>query len=198
MQFKAFERGIEVNGQTVFAIVDGFGAFSLLAGAYLLKAGIGERQPDGTARIVPTSWYSQEGWLSAFESVAREIGETALFDIGRSIPKNAKFPPWVTDLDSAIRSIDVAYHLNHRKAGKEMFDPATGTMLEGIGHYGYERIAGKNRIVSACNNPYPCSFDHGIVTAMATRFAPKAKVEHDRSAGCRRSGADACTYLITW
>jgi hypothetical protein len=31
MQFKSFEPGIEVNGQTVLAVVDGFGIVSALS-----------------------------------------------------------------------------------------------------------------------------------------------------------------------
>jgi hypothetical protein len=94
--------------------------------------------------------------------------------------------------------VDVAYHINHRKNGVPLFDMNRGTMSEGIGHYGYERIAGKNKIVSLCKNPYPCAFDHGILTAMARKFAPAAKVTHDDSKECRSKGADSCTYVITW
>ena len=198
MQFKSFEEGIEVNGQTVYSIVAGFKNFKSMATKYLLENGIGEKDEDGYIVVNPEEWYLQDAWLKAFESIACEIGDMALFQIGLAIPKNAKFPPWVKDIDSAIKSIDIAYHMNHRKNGKELFDPATGTMREGIGHYGYERIENKNMIISECNNPYPCQFDHGIITAMAREFEIRADVIHDNAKPCRKNRADACTYIISW
>lgn len=43
MQFKSFEPNIEVNGQTVFSIVDGLGVFKTLAKKHLLSVGIGKK-----------------------------------------------------------------------------------------------------------------------------------------------------------
>jgi hypothetical protein len=68
-----------------------------------------------------------------------DVGPRALFQYGQHLPKYAPFPPTITDIQSAMGSMDAAYHMNHRKNGKVMFDPATGEMLEGIGHYGYRR-----------------------------------------------------------
>lgn len=198
MEYQPFESGIEVNGQTVFAIVDGFKAFTLVASEYLLAEGIGEKQSDGVAKIEPSAWYSQAAWLRAFKRIGDSVGDSVLYQIGLAIPRNAKFPPWVTDVHSGIKSVDVAYHMNHRKAGKEMFNPATGEMLEGIGHYGYEPVAGKKEIISVCQNPYPCRFDKGILTAMAQRFEVRARVEHDDQKPCRKKGADSCTYRVEW
>jgi hypothetical protein len=198
MQFKAAESGIEVLGQTVYAVVDGFGAFSMIGSKYLADVGLGSLGPDGVIQLVNEGWYAQERWLTAFERISREIGDSALHLIGKRIPLNAVFPPWVTDVDSAIRSVDVAYHLNHRKQGQVMFDLEKGTMLEGIGHYGYAREDGaKPRIVSRCDNPYPCAFDQGILTSMTQRFARSGRVEH-APGDCRKQGAETCTYVVTW
>lgn len=197
MEYRPFEPGIEVNGRTVWSIVDGFRAFSLLASQFLLEEGVGQKGPDGIVKVEPDGWYSQEGYLRAFKRIAKSVGESVLFDIGSSIPRNAEFPPQVVDVHSAVGAIDVAYHMNHRREGSAMFDPSNGTMLEGIGHYGYATPAAR-RIVSVCENPYPCAFDRGIVTAMATRFEPTSKVVHDDSKPCRRKGAESCTYIVTW
>lgn len=198
MQFKAFEPGIEVNGQTVWAIVDGF-ISKTTPSRILLEEGIGEPGSDGIVKIDPAGWYSQAGWLRAFERIARTMGDNMLFNIGKRIPENAIFPPTVVDVDTAIASVDVAYHLNHRKAGKALFDLETGQMTEGIGHYGHARPdADKRLIVSMCRNPYPCEFDRGILTAMARRFAPGASVVHIDEAHCRKHGTDECTYHVKW
>ena len=197
MQFKPFEPGIEVNGQTVYTIVDGFRLFRRLASAVLDQEGIGRMRSDGDLILDRAGWYPQRAWLRAFARIADEAGSGALFAIGRQIPENAQFPPSVVDIHTAIQSIDVAYHLNHRKRGEIMFDPNTGVKLDGIGSYGYRRV-GDSQIVCECNNPYPCDFDRGIVTTMARRFEPHAVVEHDNSRPCRKHGGESCTYVIKW
>jgi hypothetical protein len=198
MQFRALEPDIEVNGQTVFAVVDGFGAFTVVGSRFLINEGIGKADGSGVVQIDPAAWYSQEAWLRAFERISQSIGNSALRKIGMRIPENAIFPPWVQDVDSAIRSVDVAYHLNHRKHGQVMFDTANGQMLEGIGHYGYQRVSGAQKILSVCDNPYPCAFDEGILTTMARKFAPRAQVQHEPGQPCRQQGADSCTFAISW
>ena len=120
-----------------------------------------------------------------------------LQDIGAAIPRNVFLPPSITDVVSVLQAIDVAFHMNHRKNGQVMFDPATGRMLEGIGHY-TSRIEGPRRIAVVCENSYPCAFDRGLVTAFAQRFAPNAKGVHDDSAPCRAKGANSCTNVVTW
>lgn len=198
MQFVPFEEGIEVNGQTVWAIVDGFRAFSVLASTYLLKEGIGTADKHGIAVIDPKAWYSQRAWLRAFEQIALQLGDPVLLEIGKAIPRNAIFPDSIKDIRSAIQSIDIAYHLNHRKQGRPLFDPATGHMREGIGHYGYAPVPGEKKIISVCENPYPCAFDSGIIQAMSKRFEPLARMEHDDTQPCRKRGGQSCTYVVTW
>ncbi len=198
MQFKTFEEGIEVNGQTVYAIVDGFSLFKEIPSKILFAEGIGTKDVNGIVEIAPDAWYSHDAWLRAFEKIAEDGGIALLYKIGARIPENAAFPPWVDNIDAAIRSIDIAYHMNHRKQGSVMFGEKTGTMLEGIGHYGYEKIENQSKIISVCNNPYPCEFDRGIITTMAKKFESGAMVTHDDEEPCRKKGADACTYNVTW
>ncbi|MBZ5589171.1 MAG: hypothetical protein LAO05_11470 [Acidobacteriia bacterium] len=198
MQYRAFEPGIEVNGQTVNSIVDGFRFLREFPSRILLEEGIGKPAAQGLVEIDPEAWYSQEAWLRAFERVGKEMGRPNLFAIGLRIPENAKFPPTITNIHDAIASIDVAYHMNHRKHGHVMYDPLKATMLEGIGHYGYEPVAGKAMIVSRCRNPYPCDFDRGILTAMARRFEKAALVTHVDAEPCRERGGESCTYHVGW
>lgn len=198
MQFVPLEPGIEVNAQTVYSVVEGFTIFKKIPSDILLGLGIGRVGPDGLVKLADDEWISQATWLAGFEAIANAVGLGALYGIGLKIPECAIFPSWVTDVHSAIRSIDVAYHLNHRKNGKVMFDPESGTMEEGIGHYGYAAIPGQRRILSTCSNPYPCDFDKGIVTAMARRFAPDAWVDHIEPENCRKTGSNRCIYSVTW
>ena len=198
MQFKAFEPDIEVNGPTVYSIIAGLGYFKNLSRRYFSKVNIGT-VVNKELRIDMNGWYSQAAWLEAFKNIAEQVGDKVLFNIGLSVPENAQFPPWVVDIDTAIKAIDIAYHLNHRKNNRPLFDINTGIMSEGIGHYGYERSnPNQNRIVSVSRNPYPCAFDLGIITAMARKFQSDAKIIHDDSRECRSNGAESCTYIITW
>ena len=197
MQFKPFESDIEVNGPTVNSIIAGLGYFTNLSRRFFSQVNIGT-VVNKELIIDMNGWYPQKAWLMAFENIAKTVGDRVLFSIGLSVPANAQFPPWVVDVDSGIKAIDIAYHLNHRKNGRLLFNPDSGSMFEGIGHYGYSRIAGENKIISMCKNPYPCAFDHGIITAMAQKFAPNALIRHDDARECRNKGADSCTYIITW
>ena len=199
MQFKAFEPGIEVSGSSIAAIVDGFRKYPTVAYKYLTKYGLAKKTASAQMpQVDAAAWYRLEDWLSACEEISNEIGVNSLFGIGKSVPENATFPPQVTDVHSAIASINVAYHMNHRKNGAVMFNPETGAMLDGIGHYHYQPVENENRIVCVCENPYPCDFDRGIVSAMATRFEPLARTAHDNEAPCRKNGADSCTYVVWW
>jgi hypothetical protein len=178
-EFVAVSPNVEVNGETVYAIVDGMGAFQSIAWQILAENGIVDPQPG--------AWYPQQRWLGAFKKISEALGPSTLFNIGLKIPKNAIFPSEIVTIEDALRAIDVAYHMNHR--GGE------------IGDYRYQ----ENGLKSAkmiCRNPYPCAFDRGIITAVAKRFkphnAPMVSVSHDDSAPCREGGAESCTYLVTW
>lgn len=198
MQFKSFAPDIEVNGQTVWSIVDGF-ISKRTPSRVLADEGIGTLNAEGLVEIDKSHWYPQDAWLRAFEKISTTLGDHVLFSIGKRVPENATFPPWVVDIVSAIKSVDIAYHLNHRKAGKVMFDTRDGAMIEGIGHYGFQPAAAPARlIVSECHNPYPCDFDLGILTAMARRFQPLATVSHADAKHCRKAGGESCTYHVKW
>lgn len=192
-QYKAINSAVEVNGQTVFSVVDGMGVAKEMAIRVLEDNNI-QNPKEG-------EWYLQQEWLNAFKQIAEKIGHNTLFSIGKKIPENADFPPEINSIEKALAAIDVAYHMNHRLEGKLMFDPATGTMIEGIGHYGFKKV-GVNKIDMKCDNPYPCDFDRGIIEAMARRFRPDnaifVDVDHDENEECRQKGGQSCTYHVTW
>ena len=104
-------------------------------------------------------WFPLDAWLSVHEAIHKEIGPNALVKLGMSIYENPKFPSWIRDIDTALESIDVAYHRSHRKNGVVMFDPSTNLTSEGIGHYRAKRAAGKRLIEVASDTPYSCEVD---------------------------------------
>lgn len=177
-QFKAIVPWVEVKGAAVLSFLEGMGGFRNRALLILERHGIPDPKED--------KWYPQQAWLDAFKEISEHIGQATLEAIGKKIPDTAVWPPEVKSLEDSLASIDIAYHLNHR--GGE------------IGHYRFEKTGGTSaRIV--CDNPYPCSFDLGIIKATATKFASGKvipTVKHDDSHPCRRKGGNSCTYNITW
>jgi hypothetical protein len=198
MKASECEAGIEVSGESLGAIVEGFKKYPSIASRYLAKYGLMSLDASGQMVVDRSKWYPLKEWLIAHEGIAQEIGHNSLYGIGKSVPENAVFPPHIKDIYSAIESIDVAYHLNHRRNGVLMFDPQTGMMLEGIGHYRVTRVPNEQQVSCVCDNPYPCEFDRGIISAMANRFERQARTVHDNEAPCRRKGADSCTYVVWW
>lgn len=198
MQFKTFEPGVEVFGANVGAFIEAFKLFPSVMLKTLARQGIGTLTAKDTVEVDRQRWYPQEKWLAAWSDVATSVGPRACFQIGRLVPRHAVFPPTVTDIHTALSSLDIAYHMNHRKNGRVMFDPATGQKLTGIGNYGYKPVPGEKRIISVCENPYPCDFDRGLLTEVATKFEKQARVMHDDTAPCRNRAADSCTYIISW
>lgn len=175
-QFIAFAPNVEVNGTTILSITAGMGA---IAHPILVAHGLDNVQRD--------QWYPQQAWLDAFREIAELPGSMSdLVSIGMEIPTNAIFPTEINSIEAALRSIDVAYHMNHR--GGE------------IGYYHVE-IVGDQQIDMICENPYPCEFDYGIIYSMSRRFCPQgsfARVLHEHHDPCRKRGDNACVYHVSW
>jgi hypothetical protein len=192
VQFVAKNKDVEVNKQTVMSVVNAMenGADKRLA--ILNRNGIFPEQKE---------WFKQQDWLNAFKEIAASLGDMNLFLIGKAIIENAKFPP-IKNLEEALRSIDVAYHMNHRLNNKAMFDPISKKMTEGIGNYTLTSFdAEKSEAIMVCDNPYPSKFDEGIITQIVRKFRPpgtRESIKLDINKESRLKGGESCTYIITW
>jgi hypothetical protein len=183
-QFKAFDTNVEINGRTVMSVIDGMGSMtsSRQKAMEILRR-------HGIKHLHKSGWYNQQDWLDSIQEIAQTFGSRTLYLIGKRIPKNAKFPPQINNLKSALKAIDVAYHQNHR--GGE------------IGSYSLESFGEEERMAfMKCTNPYPCDFDRGIIDQQCQQFKPVGvkhiRVEHDPNSPCRKEGAESCTYHIRW
>lgn len=189
-QFVAFRPDVEVYGAVVLSVVDGMGDFTSTALKILAQHGIKKPQPD--------QWYPQQNWLDAFKTISEKIGPLTLFAIGKKIPEQVEWPPWMDTIDKALGALDLNYHLHHRINGEPLFNPENGQMTEGIGHYRFTGLKGPNSAEMVCDNPYPSEFDRGIITTLCRRFKPASEVKLDKSKPTRTEGADSCTYIIEW
>jgi hypothetical protein len=106
-QYVPFAPNVEVNGETVLATVNSFPEFMRSFALKMLAE-------NGISNPVPGQWYKQKAWLDSFKTIAEKYGSNTLFEIGKAIPANAKFPPEIDNIEKTLGSIDVAYHMNHR------------------------------------------------------------------------------------
>jgi hypothetical protein len=176
-QFISYDPNVEVTGAGVLSIVAALGAD---ISPVLTLHGLASLKPDG--------WYPQQNWLNVLKAI-HDRKVNAMFDlvsVGMKIPDKALFPPEINSIPSALLSLDVAYHMNHR--GGE------------IGHYQARCIA-DNHIDVICDAPYPCDFDYGIIYGMVRRFrsaGAQFTVRHQDPGTCRQRGDNICTYHVTW
>jgi hypothetical protein len=177
VQFRPFDPNVEVSGAVIRAIVKAMGdrALRVLAAHHL-----DDIDPDG--------WYPQQAWLDAFRELSQgDFNSTLdLVSIGMRIPEVVAWPSDIKTVEEALRSIDRAYHMTHRKGE--------------IGSYKVEMV-GTREAKLVCENPYPCDFDYGLIYSTARLFVPAGNgltVIHDDHASCRKRGGDSCTYYVHW
>lgn len=190
-------KGFQTLGANMQCFMGAFGSFTMIASKFLLSEGIGTPDENMIAQFEPSTWYPVEGILRVIDRIQSEFGAFTLRQAGMMIPKMAPLPPQVVDIISGFETMDIGYHLVHGKGNRALFDPATGKMDEGIGHFKFNYTKGANRIVMESTSIYPCAIDEGMMTAMAQRFKPTAIITHDK-ASCRARGGAQCSYQITW
>lgn len=180
--YEAFDRDVEVNGRTVLSVVEeAMGRFSAEYRDRALEA----LEAEGIEDPSPDEWYPQQAWLAAFETIAEELQPHVLDRLGEQIPDVAEWPDDPETVPEALRAVDDAYRRNHR--GGE------------IGSYDFERVGDRAAEIE-CHNPYPCPFDRGLLRGAARDVAPVDAFVfvEEVGEGCRREGADACTYAVYW
>ncbi|WP_434390741.1 hypothetical protein [Melittangium boletus] len=195
--FDAYAR-FQVRGNNLQNIISGLGSFWRLANRYMIEEGLGTSGPDGLIRFELGHWYPMVSQLRVLERVRRDMGEVAVRQAAAYVPMHALYPPDVVDIHSAFQRLDMAYHMNHGLEGRPLFEPLTGVMQEGIGHYLTRSMAERKQLLCECSVPYPCCFDESLLLTLARRFEPSASLVHLETAHCRdRSGA-RCSYLVSW
>jgi hypothetical protein len=176
--FKAYDPAVEVSGESVLSFIDGVGMWAPSAQKLLTETGIKDPKSG--------QWYSQQLFLNGFKKAAQMTGPAVLRNIGRSIPEHAKWPPQVNSIETGLGSINVAYHMNHRKGE--------------IGNYTATKVNPKSMMV-VCDNPYPDNIDFGLIEYVAKKFSKpgeRVMVKIDESKPQRDKGAESTTYIVEW
>lgn len=178
MKVYQVDKNAEVAGDTIYALVDGMGAFQYTANKILKENGI--------SSVERGKWYNMQNFLNAFKIIAEKIGDNTLKQIGKKIADNATLPPGVDSYETFFPIIDDAYHMNARGAE--------------VGHYKYKEIS-SNEIEIQVSSPYPCAYDIGVLAGFLKKLQKPdqfhANVEHIEGA-CRMKGDNYCTYKLTW
>jgi hypothetical protein len=190
-------KDFQILGANMQAIMGGFGSFTLIASKFLINAGIGTPDENMIAQFEPAKWYPLDRVLKVFDDIQKEFGNFTLTQVGMHVPKVSPLPPHVVDVPGAFEVLDFGYHINHGINGEPMFNPETGVMKEGIGHYKWIYTKGTTKGSIESTSIYGCAFDTGLVTGNAQKFKPKAIITHDK-ATCRSRGGNNCTYHVDW
>jgi hypothetical protein len=177
-EFKAYDPRVEVIGEVVKSFTAGVGVFASSAVKILNDNGIKDPQPG--------QWYPQQSYLNAMKLISERTGPMVLKSIGKYTSDNAKKPPQMDSIESALSLLDVAYKMNHRN-GK-------------IGGYNVVKTGARSATV-VCDHPYPDSFDSGVIEELAHLFRKSGDhiiVKIDPTKPQKNKGAESTTYVIEW
>ena len=180
-KFISYNSNVEVNGYTIQSFIKGVTPqfkdeiISILGN-------------NNIKNIESSNWYSQQNWLDSFKQIYDTIGEHTLFSIGKSITESAIFPDEIKDLKSGLESINIAYHQNHRGGD--------------IGYYRLIKYDSSNKeAILESRNPYPASFNQGIITSIVRKFKPFDSLSPNillMDKTPRNTDNETNTFLINW
>jgi hypothetical protein len=196
LRVKSFDeyKSFESSGRSLLGVIQAFGQFKGLASQLLLEEGIGRKGPDGLIVLDPEGWYPMSPYLRALAKANEQMGDSVLHQIGVSVAK-AVWMPSITSVRLLAESLDVGYHMHHRKHGQPMWDPVTKHMREGIGHYRY-REHNAHEVEIESEIPYPCAFDRGLLFGALRMLNTAGAILHDESQPCRKRGNASCVYIV--
>lgn len=177
--FEGSVEGAEVIGRSPLSYLAAAESVSEMFHKHMMN----ELARNGIEEPEPEEWYPLAGALAVLYELGEEYGEASLENAGRHIPQHVEFPPGLSGVEEALRSIDEAYHANHR--GGE------------IGSYEFHsERSGKARVV--CENPYPCGLDQGLIRGVANEFANSSVYVEETGDECRMEGDSHCEYVVKW
>jgi hypothetical protein len=188
---------VEVSSETVQAVIDGFGAFTLLASRFLAEAGLGRATVDGSVNVVPGVFAPLPKLLRALKAIEADFGERLLTGIGEGLARRRGFDVPPRGIEAALAGVSRLHHAHHRLAAGGVAAAGKGGLAERIGHYAPRFADHQNLALVTVDAPTPCACDRGWLLAISRQFERSAELSHEPGA-CRAKGGASCTYRITW
>jgi hypothetical protein len=173
-----FSPNVQVLGQTLLSSIAELPSFARKKMQKVLEE-------EGVAELDLNAWYDIKIAITFYKQIAKEFGPNTLFDLGKSVPEKAVFPPGIDSLDSGLQSINVAYSMNHRNGYIGFYNIISHDLKEKI-------------VIMHCYTPYPCDFDRGLITAIARKFKTGVKVTIDENKPSKKKGGDESWYIISY
>jgi hypothetical protein len=138
----------------------------------------------GIPNLAADAWYAIQALDNFYRQIEEKFGPNTLFDMGKAIPENAKFPPGINTIDDSLQLTDMAYNMNHK------------------GYVGFHKLLSHDRdnkkIIIHSHTPYPADFDRGMFTAIARGFKTGVKVTVDESRADEKKDEKERWYIITY
>ena len=189
----AMDPGIEVRvGPRIF---NTFQMMPAIVQRIFAEHGFGRFIAEGYFLPDLESWWPMDRYVACLHAVSDAVDPAELRTLSKKVAKYSDFPKSAGDTYKTLESLDVLYHLDHRKDGQVMFNKESSVMMEGIGHIRYR---GEPRfIVMEYETPYPCATDFGMLISLLRHSQPGAGVEHAPGA-CRQHGDTSCAYHVRW
>jgi hypothetical protein len=180
---------MEVLGAHLRASLEVLGGQRTLASHFLAREGVGTLGPDGLVDLDPARWYPSTPVVRAVHRFAARVGPRAAFDLGFASQAAVGDKGPAPDLRTGLLGSAALYRKVFRAPG----GGPTPVELR------YEvEDAGDRALRVTRGGRWPCDFDRGLLTGLALRLDPSAVVGHLGSDPCRKDGAPACKYLVTW
>ena len=182
-EFQAFDDRVELSGGHLQAIIKAFPAGTE-------KIAIGMLEAKGLQDPNPNNWYKLQPVLDLMKDLYETFNPSMLTRMGYQVAKIVELPPQWNSIEIALKELDIGYKMNHR--GGE------------IGSYSFEdlgNIGGLRRGRMTVKTHWPCEYEIGLIQGLADRFkAPESEaiVRKEDKVTCRKLGADACIFLVSW
>jgi hypothetical protein len=188
--------GVEVRGEVIIGIKE------VLENSTYRSKGI-SLKPFNLDTAKPNQWYPLKNLVDFFTYIEESNNSVILQKIGAEVANKALWPDTVQTIRAALESVNLAYHMNHRRNGLELFDYKKGVVIEGyIGHNILEVDDKKETVKYICGSFYPSDFDLGMAKQVVKIFGKNAiaalSVKRDASKPSRKKGDTTCTFNLNY
>ncbi len=174
-EYEALSSSAEVKGNAILAIIEGM-TNKDLARDILAKYGLSD--------VDPNSWYPEQSWLNIFSDISGELGDAALYLVGRATAGIIDIPSDISSIQEAIDRLDEIYQAHHKGRAGSYIVTEVGD--------DYARIESKN--------PRPCAYDMGFLSAFLEMHndGKPVEIEHEDEMCCRKMHYFECVYIVKW